>query len=464
MDRQIDIVIKAYSECEKTFNKVEGDIDRVTTASDKAGKVTEQSFNGMLKGVSQIRRGMFQLATVWGATFGLAIVSINKANEAMNKMRDSSVELGMSFEDLQRLRTGLVFDDKELKKAEQSINSLGNLWQGFVTSLGVGFAKLFPKMAEMNTMTEKQVDILGSLTDATNKLTMSSNDYAKNRIDKDYQKYSNALNLEQNLSAEQMKLREDALNKWRLASLEDISKKKTLVENKYLADLLNAEGNTTEALKAEWDERIIKAWEYSDEAGLLAERTADLQIKASERARWGIQATWEITEELQKQSVARVEDMFTDVFVDGLNNKFASARDILQAFFLDLERMAVKAMMSYAIQQIFGAVLSGFGGIPAGATEIGKAGQSGWAYSLPQRAGGGYIPGTGAYMLHRGESVNKASDTDNGGKVVQYYIQAVDARSFAQLVQSNPEAIETVVNNSMRFNKNTRSTIKSLAR
>lgn len=258
----------------------------------------------------------------------------------------------------------------------------------------------------------------------------------------------------------------DAVNRYEVLARQNVSREKTEIETKATIDILKAQGQLVEAEKMSWELRKIDALKYSEEQYEIVSKLADISIKNFERARYGIKAEWEIIEDISKQSIARIEDVMTDVFVDGLNNKFQSAGEIARSFFIDLERMAIKAMMSYAIQSIFGAVMGGVSGIPAGATEIGHAGQAGWAYTLPQRAGGGYIPETGAYMLHRGEQVTKASDVAGNGSTVNhnYYIYAVDSQSFAQAVQRNPDAIESVVNQSLRYNKGTRSAIKSMGR
>lgn len=483
-EREVGIVIKAYNQYDKVFAGVEQDLDKVSTSSEKVNKTTTQTFNGMLKGVGHIRRGLSLLGSAYALTFGIAVASIKKSTEAMDNMRDSSIELGMSLDTMQRMRTGAIFDEKELKHAEQSINALGAMWQGFLTAIGITYSKLVPKMGEVNTMTEKQTDIIVGLTDATNKLTMSADKYATTRVNIDYEKYKNALNLDQSLSPEQMKIREDALNKWRTASLEDLAKKKLETENKYRAEYLSAEGRTTEALQLEWDTRIRQAEKFSDEAGRLAELTAQKQIEQAQLARFGLEDSFRAMERTAQEATSNIQSYFGDVFIDGLDNNFKNAKSITARFLTDLRNMFIRSAIEQLIIQLVksagtmnavGATFASAGlatvaSVASGMESSGsysdinmQSGYNDWMSGM--RDSGGSIPKTGMYLMHRGENVEPYSKSKSGGdsddaKMVVYNINAVDAKSFAQLVAQNPDIIHNTVSNGMRYNKGMRGALR----
>ena len=91
------------------------------------------------------------------------------------------------------------------------------------------------------------------------------------------------------------------------------------------------------------------------------------------------------------------------------------------------------------------------------------AGESNWGMSsIPQYAAGGVVPNTGLAMVHKGEEVLPANKANSGGSDVNYYISANDAKSFVTMLQQNPDAIHSIVSQSIRGNKSIRKTIRDL--
>ena len=184
---------------------------------------------------------------------------------------------------------------------------------------------------------------------------------------------------------------------------------------------------------------------------------------------WGVKRAIDSQRELRQAFAQEVESTFYNTFVGAFDRNLKGAREIFRAFLTDLRNMLLKFLSQRIAWMIFGQML----GIPGGSVQfpalppmLGAGMPSGSSLpmgALSKQAGTSYVPRRGMYYLHEGEEVTPAgSKGGKGGDSYNIVIQAVDARSFADLVARNPDAIVSVVQKDMRLNRGTRRSVRQL--
>lgn len=132
----------------------------------------------------------------------------------------------------------------------------------------------------------------------------------------------------------------------------------------------------------------------------------------------------------------------------------ASFKERMTAIFSDLANNLISSLTKAMIQM---AIFGNMQGDLSGGKGWGSSGQSGYGGLIgiigsvvgSLQTGTDYVPHTGLYQLHQGESVIPAGENQGGSQTV-IVINAVDAKSFDDVVRRNPESILSVSHRSSR--------------
>ena len=177
--------------------------------------------------------------------------------------------------------------------------------------------------------------------------------------------------------------------------------------------------------------------------------------------------------EIARQTAQAMEQAFSDFFFDAFQGKMKSLADYLKSFLTSVQRALAQALG----QEVSGSLISGISSLFSGGSHlVASPSQVAAVNSNPfVMHEGGYVPrfhwgGLSSdetpAILQRGEYVvsrrgvaaldainqGKVSTADSGKQEVHnyYYIQAVDPKSFADLVERNPGAIQKIMQDDAR--------------
>lgn len=459
---------KAVSEINKVKQSVSSVGEEVSKAEKKsvpAWKQMRSSVNNFL-GPLTTARFLILRASAGMAAVATPLIAMNKllldAASSYKELDAIAAQANSTFEEVSMLRFGEVFDDRAVRAYTSAISRLGDelekaklkaanfiatmlldptragkAMSGGILKLGGGLLKtMFPQMGsaidlimkqakngidgtidsvrnlgtitvvasgQINTMGKEQLAVYLKLKDNIRSLSMMTADYQLYNLNQARKRYEKELQLDQNLSEEQRKIRTNAINEW-----------------------------------------------YTLNANFI------------NRSRWGFQ-TWakEIGGVMQKfgQETSKV---FSDLLIDGLDNKFQNARQIAYSFVKDLRDMLIKAAMNQLIASIF----SGFGG---GATAVAGGGGGGifgsigglFSKIIPHAEGGVVTkPHVGLVGEAGPEAIIPLDKTNGLGGDTYIYINAVDSASFNDMIRRNPDSIISVVQDSKSKNKSMRQALR----
>ena len=418
--------------------------------------------------------------------------AVKSSADEIASMEAEAVKLHMTFDELTTSRYGMLIDKgitDDIKHAEAETDNFLNHLKGGWLQTRVAMAKemsdffgLVGKYAQNNPLVPAPIQNLASLTTAAKNAPVdtlpSSKEAVKDFADlqnnifnltyEGYEKRQKVIDEEvayYDTKYKQYPLIIDAVNKYHLIAEQRLNEDLGQERDKLLANTLKAEGKDEEAFTLTEEAKrtqLEKTGWYTED---MINRLITAETRYHAMSRLGIEDEGKLWDNLAKTSLSNVESTLADVFVDGLNNKFANASQLAQTFFQGLEKMAFEYAEKLVVLGIFNMVT---GAMSGGGSTLGGfdtfAGESNWGMSsIPQYAAGGTVANTGLAMVHRGEEVlpaNKAND--GGGSDVNYYISANDAKSFVTMLQQNPDAIHSIVSQSIRGNKSIRKTIRDI--
>ena len=302
---------------------------------------------------------------------------------------------------------------------------------------------------------------------------------------------------------EELRNRDLALYKQAGANEAEINKFRFGQQLVYDRDILDEKNRvTTEVLKLQGNERdafvnnqVIQTEIYfrnwGPDQGLmqLRKKFTDLEIEQFDRARLGLITNQQAMEGFTKQSVSAMKSSFTSFFQDAFSGQLKTAREYFMAFLQDITNAWSRAMAEMVANQILmpgqqkpsktaqalgivSSIASIAGGVPGPAVTPGTTNipRIEGAFAATPRAEGGWLglngPEIGLVGEREPEMVTPLSKMGNVGgtqtKNVYYFIQAVDPRSFAEIVSNNPDAIVAVTERAIESNKKIRRTIRNL--
>ena len=216
---------------------------------------------------------------------------------------------------------------------------------------------------------------------------------------------------------------------------------------------------------------LLRKWENTYRAHLTS-------------ARWGFKDFAQGIGDIQKQFGQNTSALFSNIFIDGLDNKLATSKEIFANYLTELRNMLIRFAMEEAVRRIFLSVTSAFttgGGdvitsalvpnlsaaaVQSQGVNISSAVASqatDFTRSGIKMAEGGIVTGpTRALIGESGpEAVIPLSKMGGGGDT--YYstnVYAIDTQSFAEAVRRNPDAIVSVISDNIDSNKKLRRTIR----
>ena len=289
---------------------------------------------------------------------------------------------------------------------------------------------------------------------------------------------------------------EEEITNFKLLSLERLSRDRDRILNSMQNSTLKAQGNEREAFlnNIAFETQAFRD-EWGDDGRMMEIRRnfTDASIAEFNRSRLGLITNLQAMEGFTKQSVNAMKSSFTSFFSDVFSGQLKTAKEYFMAFLQDIMNAWSRAMAEMVVSNILmpdskkskssgilgvlGAVSSVaglFGG--GGAAVAGKGNVAGMLQGqgktlLPKGyADGGWAGLNGPEVSVVGERepefITPLSMMNSGGgsgtKNVYYFIQAVDARSFSDIVASNPDAIVAVTEDAIRRNKSIRKTIRNL--
>lgn len=154
-----------------------------------------------------------------------------------------------------------------------------------------------------------------------------------------------------------------------------------------------------------------------------------------------VKQTFKFMEYMAEESAKNIQDAFANFFFKAFTGEMRNLREVFNEF----GRSILQVLSNALAQKVF-------------ASTLGK--MSFFSGTSGHQLGSPYIPNTGLYMLHKGEQVVPAHQNAGGGQQIYYYINAVDPRSFADLLHQNRAGIHTIVQDGIKNNGSIRGSIK----
>lgn len=405
-DQELKILISVKNEATPRLREINQEVSRInTTTKDFARNATllSRSLGGV--GYEASRATMiFSRFGVAGGSVALAFVAMAKSfsdvRKPLSEMRTSARELGISFEELQRLKTGIAFSKEDLRNLEQAQEGwakIGQFFKNLWNSLGVGIGKLLPK-SDIDLLGKTAEDSLKRINVETKRLTLSTQEYRRYQYETAYQNYRDLLQLELDLSDAQREIRQKSLNEWQR------------VQEQTLA-----------------------------------------------YARWGFKTYKEDVEKIQQDFAQNTSALFSNVFIDGLDNRLMGSRDIFRQYLVDLRNMIIKFAMERAVAEMFIRLMPTASPIPK--VNLGRGSVFGGGSTGGSGYGGGFAEGgivSSPSTIMVGEAGPEAivplnkSDRFGGDTIINIF--AIDTQSFAEALRRNPDTIVSIINENISRN------------
>lgn len=502
-------------------------------------KEMQYGLRSMLSPLTMIRRSIFLIGTAWALTIGGLIAIAAQYSNKLIEIDKLAKVYGKTAQEVAREMYGMTITDVQIEQAKKfkyemdklqvTVGNIGSsIGKTFVENLNIiidGFRKIDTYAAVSRNVAEQ---FTSDYTAQLNRQIKVVKELDNARFESNVKALLNGKKIQENYKSELAysievlklkRLRESGGGT--LAGTREIQKRineqfesaKKSNEEQLKSDILNLanaeKSKASWALEKSYRIEILKL--KGDERGLLKETLADKQIEINlldnfgaktkvyfeewkklqqeslERSKWGFKSYIESITAMQKQFGQNTQKMFSDVFIDALDNKLANAKQIFADFFKEIRNMAIRLMTEQAVAKIFGmianVVIGGTGNATASvaASSVTSAAvQSSAAssganmttyYPSAGHATGGWVGLNGPERALVGERepelVVPASKLNQmggngGGNTVQnyYYISAIDASSFAEFVARNPNSIVAVTSNAIQKNKQLRRTIK----
>ena len=467
---ELEILIKIKAELEDLI-KVKKGMGDLAEKTKEVGKKADTSLRGMqtelrnlLSPLTMIRRTWFQLGVAWSLTAGLIVGAVVNIRNEIQKLDDISMKTGFSVEEISTKMYGFNVSTKEAQAGvlalNQTQNMLARTWMFLTTKVTefVGVQKIVGEEAKILQEELNKVPVTGwqKFVVGLGKMFMGD-------------KY--ALAVAPETMKEQAK--KQAQERIDLTRWEENSKKDTtiLLQGELKSKIAALQGNSLQSFK-EIMNATKKVYENnfgpSGEVTQLFIKFYELQEEKMQLSKLGLIETWEIMEQRTKEVYSAMGNSATTFFSDVLKGQMKSMKDYFAMILDNMIDLWVKAqiqmaMTAYANSQIGGGgiwsniwagvsafVGSGGSGSGVGHQHGGWVGQSGPELALVGEAGPEYV--TPAHQIK--------DETGGEATSIHYYINAVDAASFATLVSRNPEVILDITSKAIQRNQSLRRVIR----
>lgn len=500
-DMELAILIKMKADLEALTKAKKGvkELGDEATVFEKKSKNSfveaQKGLRGLLQPISMVRRTIFQLGSVWGLTAGAIVLAISDIAKKQEELNDISIKTGLSTEEISKKLYGFNIASKEAKTGVTELKNaqvgLGNAWTWVTTKIteAVGQIKESIVVQEnYNKLAQKQgfspnIVMTGPYMGGSVVIPPGGTPTA------DEQK---AL---EKAAQEQTKIQLDE-ERW-ASNAKNNTKQLLLIKADYESKVLQMRGRDLESFKRNMDaQRQIYLDDLGPNSPILAafDNFYNMQLERMELVKWGIRDQFQIMQDMQKQFGQNTVKLFGDVFIDALDNKLSGAKQIFGSFLMELRNMLIRAELEKLTASIItsgsksngvlGAIIRGIGtafgggsGETAGAVSSQISTQSSESIVSDINTFGGHYYAEGGIAGKNGPEIamvgengpemvtplSKLGNNGNNTTNVYYYITAVDAKSFADLVARNPNAIVAVTANAITRGKGLRKTIKEFS-
>lgn len=504
---EVEILLKIRSQMEdlikvkKEFSGMSKEIKEVGKSSGGAFREMQSGIRNILSPIIMLRRTIFQIGAAWSLTAGTVIIAINDIQKKQQELNDISAKTGISTVDISKQLYGFnVSSDQAragvlaLQEAQQGLNRLWTAGTKGITEF-VGKLKIADEKNKIvsDRMKQRQSE---ALTEASNEKYGLLGGFLK-RVG--IKQSPGALFSPEERNKIELEAEVEAIKRINIERQKYNANQKEaiILRADYQSKILQFQGKELEAFKYSMDaQRKIYVDMYGSEGGVVAlfDDFYKMQEEKMRLSNLGLKQQWEIQREYFRDNVNIMRSHFTAFIQDAFGGKLRTAREYFHAFLQDIINAWIKAQVEMAMTQFVGGSRGSggslLGNIFSGALALFSRGASsmqtvqtaqvapmasaGGSTIVPVRphAKGGWAGINGPEITLLGENepelvipASKMQEREPEGSItnVHYYIQAVDAQSFAELVSRNPDAIVAVTSKAIERNKGLRKTIREFA-
>jgi len=188
------------------------------------------------------------------------------------------------------------------------------------------------------------------------------------------------------------------------------------------------------------DRILIEQW-VMNETIAAAEKQRIATEKQTEKAKKEAEKTAKQMVDMSKETAKAMEETFSDIFFDAIVGEMKSLREYMLSF--------LKAIARSLANMYAGQVTAGIMSYVANAATD--------SYGTTPVEDPYYGPYSSASSS---PSMSNSMSQSAGTQAVTYNINAVDSKSFSQMVQDNPESVHVVVQKSLKNNTGVRNAIR----
>lgn len=466
--------------------------------------------------ILQLRRSWMLTSLAIGATVGTIIKGISeveKLRKEVEALDVSAIKLGITSKELSKQIYGfnigtvnarigmaqahaIVEETQRIKKGIGA--TLSNIWGGITKwwradkirdealfggrelswpkAMGIAEQQLLSEEEARKSRSKEAIQINIELTQKIKQLALSEFEYKKHFLNEE-------LAIFRKIGADKIKLTE-----YEKSMIQRLEEDRTIVLTQQQAIRLKTEGRTLDALKLEQQNALIEfKRQFGGDGEMVREfiRGQEAMLEAATYNYFGIKTNFQIMREGYLDTINAMTSAMGG-FYDTTTGEFKSLTEIAANFGRTLigiiNQMIAQFIIAKAIMGIsnlfgFGGITGGVGGTTFQTAQFGtvwspfhkggiiRAHTGLLAYDevpVIAQAGEGIISrkGMAALGTDNFERINRGEKAEGQQTVVNYYIYAVDAASFAALCIRNPEGIHVAMQQAFRQRLTTGQYIK----
>lgn len=486
-EMELQLLISARSTLDRVVKTAKDQVSGLGDEAEKAGKKATKGFKPLESQLYQTIKPLTQMRRVFGAMrytvllfVGEAIRELMALSKTYEELIVLSAKYNMTLKEAGAKFKGIVISDADIRTMEQlqiNLSLVGKAAGEAAYEIQKFYANYYNWAVKT---TGEGINNVIALTAAWKKFT---EELRKGVIPKE--------SVAEYAAKELKKIQEFNKGADEVAKLEAKNKK-----NKEEAQALQI-SQTKELMRLKGEDIKLLRYEQAETArmmdmlGIKGKEAIDTwnQIKKIQEENlkasyWGFKGYYQALADMRKEFAQQTSQVFTDLFVDLLDNRLKSGKEIFRKFILDIRNMIIKFMMERLVLQFMTGLFpdaGGGGGVPKGKGGAGSSGFWGGVAGVGtmalmalafQRGGWANRPTFGKLGEQEPELVvpkSKLGQLGTGtygmgggsGQETYVYINAVDSKSFVEMLNRNPDAITTIVHKSMDRNQSIRHRIRS---
>ena len=454
-ERELWLTIKAKNLTEAQFKQLGNSVDVLGKQVKEAGGSMTESMKDIdnkgiaqtLRGLSSLRFTIWRLRYVWILSVGAMVGAIINSAKKIEELNELAIRTGKPFEELAKKVYGVNLNLEQARDAIRLWTGLQQTIEGLTIAIGQGLYNAVEKTTKsFLNMTPagkagleailKSIPVIGQAYELLGKKLTHIGTVQIPSVSKEI------LQLQEQLTDD---IKRNSLSRtdfeiYMLNKAYEVSKEKMLMKG--------------------GDLKLLEEWYKSSQSRIYF----DYVEKANAMY------------EMSKATYVGMRNAFSDIIFDSFTGQVKTMSEYWKGFTNSLMRAwsnAVSNMITNwllfgdATGQtktggVFGSIMNlvgvvtGTGTVTAGATAAASSKKSSGAGGGFQ-SGTSYVPHKGLYMLHAGEQVTPAGES-KGKSGDNYFVQinAVDSRSFVDMLNKNPDAVVAIVNKDIMLNRSSR--------